>query len=119
MKQLLQILIQSNTISDMLLYDFIIYYMRCDVIIPCMKKMEKILEENNGNVRFSSQIHEFILDENMELKAVKLKNGIEVDHEGLHRFFAPKHPLIKTPQGMKETLDSFFVHEFVDRRAIH
>ena len=81
--------------------------------------MKNILEEIDGDVRFSSQVREYILDENMQLKAIVLKNGEEVDYERIHRHFSPKHPMIRTPKGMKKTLDSLFVHEFVDKRAAY
>ena len=80
--------------------------------------MATILEENNGELRFSDEITEYILDENMELKAVRLKDGKTLDSEQLHRDFTPKHPLIQTPQGLKRTLDQFFIHEFKDRRIL-
>jgi hypothetical protein len=78
--------------------------------------MVKILNENNGEIEFSSEIQEYILDANMELKAVKLSSGEVVDHEHLHRHFSPKHPALKTPTGLKKTLDQFFVQEFMERR---
>jgi len=79
--------------------------------------MTSILEQNNGALKFSNDVAEYILDENMQLKAVKLRNGEMVDHEHLHRHFSPKHPLLKTPSELKKTLDRFFIHEFVERRA--
>jgi predicted Zn-dependent peptidase len=72
--------------------------------------------EDNGEIRFSTEIKEYILDENMELKAMKLRNGETVDYQHLHRQFAPKHPLLRTPTGVRKTLDQFFVHEFKERR---
>ena len=79
--------------------------------------MTTILSEKDGHIGFSSEIEEFILDQNMELKAVRLRDGSCVDHEHLHRHFSPKHPLLKTPTELKRTLDQFFIHEFVERRA--
>jgi len=78
--------------------------------------MVSILEDNGGDVRFSQDIEEYILDGNMQLKAVKLKSGLTVDHEHLHRHFMPQHPLLKTPESLKTTLDQFFVHEFREKR---
>jgi len=78
--------------------------------------MPSILSEKDGQLGFSSEVTEFILDENMEFKAVKLKDGSTVDHEHLHRHFSPKHPMVKTPAGLKRTLDQFFLHEFMERR---
>jgi hypothetical protein len=78
--------------------------------------MASILSEKNGQLGFSTEIEEFILDDKMELKAVRLKDGSTLDHEHLHRHFSPKHPLLKTPEGVKKTLDQFFIHEFVERR---
>jgi hypothetical protein len=75
-----------------------------------------ILTKHNGEVKFSNEIEEYILDENMELKAVKLRNGETIDHEHIHRQFTPKHPLLKTPLKIKKTLDQFFLHEFKERR---
>jgi hypothetical protein len=80
--------------------------------------MASILKQDNGNVKFSTEIEEYILDENMELKAVRLKSGETVDHEHLHRHFSPKHPLLKTPTGLRKALDQFFVHEFAERRCL-
>ena len=79
-------------------------------------KKEVILTQNNGALQFSDEITEYILDENMELKAVRLRDGRVVDYRVLHRQFTPKHPLLKTPVGVKRTLDQFFLHEFVERR---
>ncbi|MFH1055757.1 MAG: hypothetical protein V1744_06675 [Candidatus Altiarchaeota archaeon] len=78
--------------------------------------MTSILEETNGELKFSGNIQEFILDEKMELKAVKLRGGETVDYEHLHRHFSPKHPLLKTPSILKRTLDQFFLHEFKEKR---
>lgn len=78
--------------------------------------MVKILEDDRGEIRFSPQIEEFILDENMQLKAIRLKSGETIDHTHLHRQFSPKHPLLKTPEKVKSTLDQFFVHEFMSKR---
>lgn len=79
--------------------------------------MVKILSENNGELEFSNEIQEYILDSKMELKAVKLKSGQVIDHEHLHRHFSPKHPLLSTPTSLKRTLDQFFVQEFMERRT--
>ena len=79
-------------------------------------KKRAILTEYNGSIRFSNEIAEYILDENMQLKAVKLNNGQTIDYHQLHRQFAPKHPLLKTPSRIKKTLDQFFLHEFRERR---
>ncbi len=67
-------------------------------------------------MRFSHDIVEYILDDRMQLKAVKLRNGSVIDARDLHRQFNPKHPLLKTPSKIRETLDQFFVHEFQSRR---
>jgi hypothetical protein len=80
--------------------------------------MTKILNEDNGSLKFSSEIEEYILDENMQLKALRLRNGLTVDHEHLHRHFSPKHPLLKTPTGLRSTLDQFFLHEFREKRLL-
>jgi hypothetical protein len=82
------------------------------------EKMTTILENNAGSIKFSEEVEEYILDKNMQLKAVRLKNGLTVDHEHLHRHFSPKHPLLKTPQSLKSTLDQFFVHEFKEKRLV-
>ncbi|MFH0862502.1 MAG: hypothetical protein V1875_05660 [Candidatus Altiarchaeota archaeon] len=79
--------------------------------------MATILSEKDGHIGFSNEIEEYILDGNMELKAVRLRDGSCVDHEHLHKAFSPKHPLLKTPSELKKTLDRFFIHEFVERRA--
>lgn len=79
--------------------------------------MASILSERNGHLEFSSDIEEFILDGKMEFKAVRLRDGRTVDHEHLHRHFSPKHPLLKTPAGLKRALDQFFFHEFVEKRT--
>ena len=80
--------------------------------------LTKILNVNDGELKFSEEISEYILDENMELKAVKMRSGETLDHEHLHRYFSPKHPLLSTPSGLKRTLDQFFLHEFRDRRLV-
>ena len=81
--------------------------------------MTAILEETDGALKFSEEVKEFILDEKMELKAVKLKNGQMIDHMHLHRHFSPRHPLIKTPTGLRIALDQLFLHEFTDRRLAY
>jgi hypothetical protein len=84
-----------------------------------MNKMvdgDSILTESGGELRFSRQIREYILDENMQLKAVRLRNGEVIDAKHLHRRFTPTHPLLKTPARIKQTLDQFFVYEFRERR---
>ena len=78
--------------------------------------MENILEQEGEGVKFSEAIKEYILDEKMQLKAVKLKNGIEIDSEQIHRQFEPKHPLLATPAGVRNILDQFFLHEFKEKR---
>jgi hypothetical protein len=78
--------------------------------------MVNVLRENNGELTFSSEVEEYILDRNMQLKAIKLKNGQVVDSERLHRHYSPKHPLLRTPIGLQKTLDQFFVHEFREKR---
>ena len=80
--------------------------------------MVKVLESEGGQVRFSEQVSEYVLDENMVLKAVVLKDGNRVDHTHLHEVFAPKHPLLRTPEKVRAALDQFFVHEFKDRRNV-
>jgi hypothetical protein len=80
--------------------------------------LTKILDSNGGELRFSEEISEYILDENMELKAVRMRNGQTLDHEHIHRHFSPKHPLLSTPSGLRKTLDQFFLHEFRDRRLV-
>ena len=101
--------IQTN---DMFLYDDVIYY------ILGVDKMVSILTEENGQLAFSSEVTEYILDEKMELKAIKLRDGQTIDHERLHRHFSPKHPLLRTPVGLKTMLDQFFLHEFRQRRHL-
>ena len=81
-----------------------------------MVNRESILKEDRGGLRFSDEIEEYILDENMHLKAVRLRNGETIDHIHLHRQFSPKHPLLRTPSGVRDTLDQFFIHEFRERR---
>lgn len=83
-----------------------------------MASKKPILTEKKGELKFSQEVEEFILDENMRLKAVKLKNGETVDHNRLHKQYSPKHPLLKTPKAIKKTLDQFFLHEFRERRLI-
>ncbi len=78
--------------------------------------MATILQETTDGLRFSNEVEEFILDRNMQLKAVKLKDGSTIDHERLHRHHNPQHPLIKTPTGLKSVLDMFFLEEFRQRR---
>jgi hypothetical protein len=79
--------------------------------------MAKILEESRGILEFSGNISEYILDDKMQLKAVRLKDGQVIDHESLHSRVKPKHPLISTPKNLKNALDQFFVREFVTRRT--
>jgi len=79
-------------------------------------KKKSILTEDESGLKFSQEVAEYILDENMQLKAVKLKNGVIVDSEHLHSEFNPKHPLLRTPTLVKRTLDQFFLHEFTERR---
>lgn len=79
--------------------------------------MSKILEQDGGDIKFSNEVQEYILDENMELKAIRLKNGVEIDHKRLHRDYSPKHPLLRTPENLKSTLDQFFLHEFKAKRV--
>ena len=81
-----------------------------------MRGRKSILKENRGGLTFSDEIQEYILDENMELKAVRLKNGEVIDYKHLHREFTPKHPLLRTPLKIKNTLDQFFLQEFRERR---
>ena len=80
--------------------------------------MATILKENNGELTFSNEVKEYILDENMELKALRLADGQTVDHLHLHRHFSPKHPLLKTPTVLRKTLDQFFLHQFKERRLL-
>ncbi|MBU0762482.1 MAG: hypothetical protein KKD39_05600 [Candidatus Altiarchaeota archaeon] len=80
--------------------------------------MEKVLEDKGGELKFSPDVAEFILDKNMELKAVRLRNGKVVDHEHLHTRFNPKHPLLSSPEKVKHALDQFFVHEFKEKRSV-
>jgi hypothetical protein len=79
--------------------------------------MVRILEEESGSVKFSNEVDEFILDNKMQLKAVKLKSGQIMDHKSLHDRFSPKHPLLSTPKKVKHALDQFFVQEFKARRT--
>ncbi|MFH1402920.1 MAG: hypothetical protein ABIH11_01460 [Candidatus Altiarchaeota archaeon] len=77
----------------------------------------KVLVERGGCLEFNRKaISEYILDENMELKAVRFKSGEVQDMEGIHRLHRPKHPLLRTPESLRRALDLFFLHDLAEKR---
>jgi hypothetical protein len=77
----------------------------------------KLLVEKGGRLEFNRKaISEYILDENMELKAVRFKNGRVQDFNGIHKSHRPKHPLLKTPQKLKKALHLFLVDSLAEQR---
>ena len=59
------------------------------------------IKENHINIKFSSELDEIIGDENGQVKAIKTKNGDEIDCQfvGLTVGVSPNISLLKVPQG--------------------
>ncbi len=77
----------------------------------------KVLVQQKGKLEFNKEaITEYILDENMELKALRFKDGVMKDIRGIHRQHRPQHPMLRTPEGLKKTLNLFFRHSLNEQQ---